>query len=143
MLRDRSLIPLSHQHHNALALCVLTGRSLSQDASEVNIRKLAQRIVDRYEIEMRNHFELEEQVLFPHCPAAKDLINEHREMERMVQLLRTDPSAELIHSFTRLLQTHVRKEENELFETAQQELPREKLDEIGQVLEARAVRVCL
>jgi hemerythrin-like domain-containing protein len=143
MLRDRSLIPLSHQHHNALALCVLTSRSLGADTSETNVHKLAQRIIDRYEIEMRNHFELEEQVLFPHCPTAGDLIEEHRRMESMIASLRTEPAAELIRSFITLLQTHVRKEESELFERAQRELPREKLDEIGEVLEARAVRVCL
>ena len=33
MLRDPSLIPLSHQHHNGLALCVMTRRSLAADAS--------------------------------------------------------------------------------------------------------------
>src|SRR6266508_2815514 len=65
MLRDASLIPLSHQHHNGLALCVLTKRELQQSTTEKNVRKLAQRVVDRYEIELVNHFALEEAILFP------------------------------------------------------------------------------
>ena len=44
MLRDPSLIPLSHQHHNGLALCVLTRRSLAADSSPGNIAKLARRV---------------------------------------------------------------------------------------------------
>ena len=67
MLRDPSLIPLSHQHHNGLALCVLTRRSLAADSSPENLAKLAQRVIDRYELELINHFAIEEEVLFPVC----------------------------------------------------------------------------
>ena len=48
MLRDPALIPLSHQHHNGLALCVLTERSLAEDSSEANVAKLARKAIDRY-----------------------------------------------------------------------------------------------
>ena len=93
MLRDPSLIPLSHQHHNGLALCVLTRRSLAADASPENIAKLVQRVVDRYELELINHFEIEEQVLFPACapmplidelvdPSGADLENPRRFRDR-------------------------------------------------------------
>lgn len=60
MLRDRSLVPLSHQHHNGPALCVLTERSLRADASPDNVAKLAKRTVERYEAELVNHFAIEE-----------------------------------------------------------------------------------
>lgn len=143
MRRDRSLIPLSHQHHNALSLCVLTDRSLGWDASDENVAKLARRIVERYEIEMRNHFELEERVLFPLCPDTSALIAEHRTMENLIELIRNSPSPKLLGDFTALLRAHIRKEENQLFEAAQSELSREKLDEIGVLLEQQAVRVCL
>ena len=65
MLRDPNLIPLSHQHHNGLAMCVLTRRSLREDASPANVARLARRAIDRYELELVNHFEIEEQILFP------------------------------------------------------------------------------
>ena len=51
MLRDPSLIPLSHQHHNGLALCVLTDRALAANSTPASVQQLAQRIIDRYEIE--------------------------------------------------------------------------------------------
>ena len=52
MLRDRSLIPLSQQHHNGLSLCVLTERSLREDSSVANVAKLARKAIDRYELEL-------------------------------------------------------------------------------------------
>ena len=58
MLRHPSLIPLSHQHHNGLALCVLTRRSLAAESSPATIAKLAKRVIDRYELELVNHFEI-------------------------------------------------------------------------------------
>ena len=147
MLRDRSLIPLSHQHHNALALCVLTERSLAADSSDQNVARLAARVIDRYEIELVNHFELEETVLFPRIPAlreeAAELTSEHRRLTDMVEQLRRQPSADIIRQFIGLLRQHVRAEENGYFQRAQQLLPREALDEIGAEMDRRAVRVCL
>ncbi len=148
MKRDSSLIPLSHQHHNGLALCVLTGRSLAEDASPENVRRLAGKIISRYEIELVNHFELEEELLFPSCPESlaalvEELIADHRETERLVAALRESPSASVLQSFTSLLRGHIRREESELFEQAQALLPRQELDRLGEEFEKRAVRVCL
>lgn len=146
MLRDRSLIPLSQQHHNGLALCVMTRRSLASDSSSANIAKLAQRAIDRYELELTNHFEIEEQVLFPTCgqlPIIPELIAEHRALERMVDELRSAPTADLLERFCTLLAAHIRREENELFQQIQAELPREVLDEAGAEIDRRAVRICL
>ena len=146
MLRDPSLIPLSHQHHNALALCVLLRRSLAADASAESVARAAQRIVDRYEIELANHFEIEEQVLFPLCanrPLVEQLIAEHRAIEGMVERLKSAPSAALIEEFCELLPAHVRREESQLFEEAQRSLGRDVLDRAGAEIDRRAVRVCL
>lgn len=146
MLRDPSLIPLSHQHHNALALCVLLRRSLAADSSEESVARAARRIVDRYEIELANHFEIEEEVLFPLCgdhPLVARLIGEHRAIEAMVGQLRSAPSSALIEKFCELLPAHVRREESQLFEEAQRTLARDVLDRAGVEIDRRAVRVCL
>ena len=146
MLRDPSLIPLSHQHHNGLALCVLTRRSLAKDASTENLARQARRIIDRFEVELVNHFEIEEQVLFPACaamPLVGELVAEHRAMEGLVARLRVAPSAALLEEFCELLSGHIRREENALFEQIQRELPREVLDRAGEEIERRVVRVCL
>jgi hemerythrin-like domain-containing protein len=145
VLRDPSLIPLSHQHHNGLALCVLTERALKEDTPAEPVARLAQRIVDRYEIELTNHFEIEEQILFPAMPSAlaAELTAEHRDLERLVEALRSRPSRELILEFTGLLRRHIRREENEYFEIIQKEVPRADLDEIGAAIDRKVVRVCL
>ena len=148
MLRDPSLIPLSQQHHNGLALCVLTERALGQDQSAESVARLAQRVVDRYEIELTNHFAMEEQLLFPAAracdPALVDeLVAEHRRLEDQVGRLRSQPTPALLEEFTALLRSHIRKEENKLFEEIQTRLPRETLDAIGAEIDRLAVRVCL
>jgi len=145
MLRDPSLIPLSHQHHNGLALCVLTGRGLEQDSSEASVAKLAQRIIDRFEIELVNHFEVEERILFPACegPLVSELIEEHRKMERLVGELRTAPTAGRLREFIELLRQHIRREENELFEQIQKRLPRQTLDDLGTKIDKSVIHVCL
>lgn len=146
MLRDPSLIPLSHQHHNGLALCVMTRRSLARDSSPANIARLARRVIDRYELELVNHFEIEEQVLFPLCgamPLVETLLAEHRALEALIPPLRTGPTADLLEQFCALLSAHIRREESQLFEQIQRTLPRGVLDRAGAEIDRRAVRICL
>lgn len=148
MRRDSSLVPLSHQHHNGLALCVLTERSLAEDAGAANVAGLAKRIIDRYEVELTNHFSVEEEILFPACPAklagsVEGLIREHREIEGLVEQLRAAPSLELVRRFTALLRRHIRSEENELFEQLQKQLDSATLERLGRKIDANVVRVCL
>jgi len=146
VLRDASLIPLSHQHHNGLALCVLTRRALAADSSPESVAKQARRIAGRYDLELANHFEIEEQVLFPACgtkPLLAELIAEHRTLESLVGQLRERPSVDLLEQFCELLSRHIHKEENELFQEIQRDLPREVLDEAGREIDRRAIRACL
>ncbi|HUI52728.1 MAG TPA: hemerythrin domain-containing protein [Terriglobales bacterium] len=150
MLRDPALIPLSQQHHNGLALCVLTERALHADRSETAIRQLATKVINRYEIELTNHFDIEEQVLFPlierelgKMTIIGELIADHRALERMIEQMRTAPSPELLERFCDLLRRHIRREENELFQDAQQRLRAELLAAAGKEIDAQALRVCL
>jgi hemerythrin-like domain-containing protein len=146
VLRDRSLIPLSQQHHNGLSLCVLTERSLRDDSSAPNVATLARKAIDRFELELANHFEMEESILFPaveNHALVPGLISDHRQLEALISRLRAEPSPAVLLEFTALLRTHIRREENVLFEDIQRLLPRELLDSIGEEIEARAVRICL
>ncbi len=150
MLRDPALIPLSQQHHNGLALCVLTERALRDDRSDATIGQLARKAIDRYEIELTNHFGIEEQLLFPlieremgKIAIIGELIADHRALEKIIDQLRAAPSAALLESFCTLLRGHIRREENELFQDIQQRLPKDVLESAGKEIDARAVRVCL
>ena len=121
-------------------------RSLAGDSSPANVAAQAKKAIDRYEIELINHFEMEERILFPACPPSElidSLIADHREIEGLVKELRKAPTAELLERFCALLSTHIRREESEYFECVQRELPRDVLDRIGAEIDRRAVRVCL
>ena len=150
MLRDPNLVPLSHQHHNALAMCVLTRRALGEDASPANVSRLARRAIDRYELELANHFEIEEKILFPaiqnalgELPLAAELIAQHRAVENLVAQLRSSPSAVLLEQLCALLTAHIRREEGDLFQMAQARLPAPVLRSLGAAIAEKAVRICL
>jgi len=143
MRRDLSLVPLSRQHQHALALCVLTERSFSQEPCE----KLAARIVDAYDAELQHHFEVEERILFPALASRPilavliaELIAEHRRLAQLVAGLRSKPEAPGIREFIALLGDHARKEERQLFEQAQELLPPERLAELGEQLREALIR---
>jgi hemerythrin-like domain-containing protein len=150
VLRDPALVPLSQQHHNGLALCVITERTLRGDRSAATIHHLATQAINRYEIELTNHFAIEEQLLFPlierelgKMPILNELISDHRALERMIDRLRIAPSAELLERFCDLLRHHIRREENDLFQDVQQRLPAAVLAAAGKEIDAQAIRVCL
>ena len=112
--------------------------------------KLAQRAIDRYEIELTNHFGIEEQLLFPmierelgKMAILAELIADHRTLEGMIDQLRTAPSAERLEKFCELLRRHIRREENVLFQDIQRRLPEGALETVAKEIDARAVRVCL
>lgn len=137
MLRDPGLIPLSQDHQHALALCVLTRRSLEADASPENVATQAQRIVSKFDTEIRGHFDFEEQVLFPMVQSKAllrdliaELLNEHVRVLGLVEKLRYRPERDAVDAFCDLLVPHVHKEEQLLFEETQRILSRDQLDAI-------------
>ena len=145
MLRHPSLIPLSHQHHDALMLCVRIERGLRGDPSPEKAAELARKAADLFELELRNHFDLEERLLFPAIqqhlgpvPLVEELIAEHRRLEGLIARL-----PETLPEFAAALQAHIRREEAELFEAVQGRLPEDCLDKLGRAFQAEAVRVCL
>ena len=147
MLRDPALHPLSHQHQHGLALCVLVERGLRANPSPENTAALARKILDSFEVELRNHFDLEERLLFPAIrenlgamPLVDELLADHRRLEQLVENLAAPAT---LLEFTAVLSAHIRREERELFEQIQARLPREVLDRLGRQFESEAVRVCL
>jgi hemerythrin-like domain-containing protein len=124
---------------------LLIERSLRKDASGANVGKLAGKAIDRYELELTNHFEIEESILFPAIESQliPGLIAEHRQLEILIGSLRAESTAALLMEFTTLLRTHIRREENELFEEIQRRVPRERLDSLGKKIDAKAIRICV
>ena len=71
MLRDKSLIPLSHQHQRALALCVRIDRASPIDESELAAWQAE--IGQIFQNEIGIHFAAEEHVVFPAARAFAEL----------------------------------------------------------------------
>jgi len=151
VLRDRNLVPLSHQHQHALALCVRLDRALQ--AGEVDFASWQAEIQQIFEHEVAIHFAAEEKEVFPAAEAfpelkivVQELRAEHTSLRAMFVSSRDRAmDAEGLHSFVEALSHHIRKEERQLFECMQQVMSPDELDRIGEALqnELRAVvKVC-
>jgi len=137
MLRNKNLIPLSHQHQRALALCVRIDRA--QPIPNAALEEWQAEIEQHFEQEIRGHFAAEEEILFPAArafpplvPLVEELIAEHgslREMFKDAQARRM--SAEGLRAFAQQLSAHIRKEERQLFESVQRLMDPEQLVALG------------
>jgi hemerythrin-like domain-containing protein len=108
-----------------------------------NAEVQARTIVETFDKELRQHFEVEEQILFPALmkfPAVHDLIaqliDEHRRMTAIVDGLRSEQSRSAVIEFVAVLRQHVRQEEGVLFEKTQRLLARDELDHLGEQIAA-------
>lgn len=140
MLRDKNLIPLSHQHQHALALCVRLERSLAK--GDADLAAWQDELVQIYKSEIRFHFEAEEKVLFPAAekhaplqPLVRHLLSEHgtlRGFFARAEMKRLD--AATLKTFGETLAQHIRTEERQLFEGCQQHMSAEELARTGKTL---------
>jgi hemerythrin-like domain-containing protein len=141
MLRDKSLIPLSHQHQRALALCVRIDRA--QPIPAADFESWQAEIDQHFEQEIKIHFAAEEQVLFPAAnripelgPLVEELIADHVLLrESFAQAKARTMSAESLAAFAQQLSAHIRKEERQLFERLQQLMNQRDLVALGIRLE--------
>jgi hemerythrin-like domain-containing protein len=142
MLRDRNLIPLSHQHQHALALCVRIERGLASEKPDP--QHWQQEIAQIFDSEIRYHFEAEEKVLFPFAecvPSLRNLVDELRvEHGSLRQYAAGAAAGRLsvpeIQRFAASLASHVRKEERQLFEIMQESFSAEELTRVGGQLDS-------
>lgn len=129
MKRHQQLQELSREHHNALKLALHAKRAaLSGDHAQISASASA--CVDAFGLELNPHFVAEETALLPALlkEGEQDLVrrtlSEHEAMRALVRQL-AQPSATILLDFAELLTAHVRFEERELFEVAQQHLERQ------------------
>jgi hemerythrin-like domain-containing protein len=141
MLRDKNLVPLSHQHQHALALCVRLDRALQ--AGEVQPDAWQQEIQQIFEQEIAVHFAAEEKEVFPVAARFPDLTNLVSELREEHEALRGIFAQALgraldsagLREFADTLSRHIRKEERELFEGMQRLMKAEELTALGRALE--------
>lgn len=137
MLRDKNLIPLSHQHQHALALCVRIERASPIPAGDIEAWQ--REITQIFENEIAVHFAAEEQVLFPAAEKfdelkglLKDLLTDHAVLRAL--FAKTRDRCALPNDISVLgqrLSAHIRKEERQLFERMQQLIGDPELASLG------------
>jgi hypothetical protein len=141
MLRDKNLIPLSHQHQHALALCVRIDRASPVPATDLPAWQAE--IVQLCKSEIEIHFSAEERIIFPVAkrfaelaPLVETLLADHAELRKsFAQAGEGRMSAANLRAFAQRLSAHVRSEERQLFEQMQQLLTPEELTLMGEQLE--------
>ena len=152
MLRDPSLIPLSHQHQRALALCVRMDRA--SPIGDADLGAWQAEIAQLFQTEIRAHFSAEENVLFPTarkfpalCPLVEELLLDHFMLrESFAKAEAHAMSAADLSAFAQRMSAHIRKEERQLFERMQELMSQEEMALLGQGLEQGlkdAVQACI
>jgi len=140
VLRDKNLIPLSHQHQHALALCVRLDRALQ--AKDVDLEAWQSEIQAIFEQEIGIHFAAEEKVIFPPARRVPELQSLVEEMEAEHSVLRDLFTRALTRSLSDVdlqmlaakLSQHIRKEERQLFEGLQRSMTVRQLSALGKAL---------
>lgn len=133
MKRDDRLIPLSHDHHHGLVLSLRIKKAVER--AEVDAVMVAD-VQEAFAREIEPHFLQEENWLLPALREAgeDDLVDrtlrEHAELRELLSAASYSDLGPLV-SFGALLGDHIRFEERELFERAQDVLSEEVLDELA------------
>ena len=141
MLRNKNLIPLSRQHHHALALCVRLDRSIQ--AGDVDLEAWQAEIQQQFESEIAVHFAAEEEVLFPAAANFPDMQTLVQELVAEHAVLRNyfahasarELDAQNLAYFGDKLAQHIRKEERQLFEAMQRVMTSKQMEALGAALD--------
>ena len=124
-MRDEALMPLTHDHHHALAAARRLGLAAKGDVEERTVR--AGEFISFFRTETLQHFREEEETVFPlivEAPEAEEVLGrvmlEHLRIHALVATLRREtdaghPSPATMETLAELLQDHVRFEEKVVF----------------------------
>ena len=115
MKRHAALLQHSREHHHSLKLARLASFAADSGSPEA-IAQAAASILDDYPETIEAHFRGEEAGVLQQMEART--LAEHARIRELCQLLR-QPDAATLAQFGNLLRDHVRFEERELFEVAQ------------------------
>ncbi len=125
MKRHAALMQHSRDHHHGLKLARLA-RFAADSGSPEAIAEAAHTIVEQFSEKLEPHFQDEEKGLLVQLAAigqnelVKRTLDEHAQLRELNRCLKANPEdATAISSFATLLHDHVRFEERELFEIAQ------------------------
>ncbi|NOX19439.1 MAG: hemerythrin domain-containing protein, partial [Chlorobi bacterium] len=124
MKRHEALVPLSHDHHQALRLAQAlkkngapTKRGMQSPEEKLQDAKRT------YELELIDHFRHEEEIVFPLAKGRdaemdamiKDILNQHKKITEAINSLENGNLVENLDKLGQMLVDHIRQEEREVF----------------------------
>jgi len=144
MKRIAQLRDLSDDHHTGLVLARRC-RQTSRTGSELSPELVWEQVLEAFSMHLEPHFQIEDHHLLPALEAIGEvsLVQRGREDHTALRALRQSeaPSRSLLGRFGELLESHIRYEERQVFETAQDRLPAPTLQAIASA--CRSIpRVC-
>ena len=129
MKRHKSIIALSHDHHHGLMLAQLIKKNAPEyKGLPTDLIGKVNHVKDSWEKELNLHFENEENILFPFVKGKdeeidkliEEVLEEHKLIESLVKKLDTHSDIEsTLDQLGKALESHIRKEERELFQKIQ------------------------
>lgn len=142
--RHPTLIPLSHDHHQALALALRCRKHALGQLNPGDPKAMKGVIIEIKNFFLQNlkpHFEAEEKVLFPliqlHSsddsePLIGALLNDHERMRKTVAALEKESElSKTLFDLGDLLDRHIRQEERVLFPIFEQAVPEAAAEQAG------------
>jgi iron-sulfur cluster repair protein YtfE (RIC family) len=140
MRRHDSLITLSHDHHHGLVLAQLIKKGAPvYEKLPKTLDAKAEYTKNFYKNDLTYHFYEEEKILYPSVMNKNkeldnlfsEIFSEHSEITNLVnELASSDAQEEILNKIGLLLESHIRKEERELFPAVQNILSEEELEEL-------------
>ena len=135
--RDKALHILSHDHHHGLLLAQLIKKGSPKYKNMPDTTEGKKDYSIRfYKDELIKHFEDEEKILFPVVNGKDDeidnlfdeIINEHKKIKQLFNQLELDKDVEdTMDELGHILESHIRKEERNLFGKIQEILTEDEL----------------
>lgn len=140
--RHETLIPLTHDHHHALAQARRL-HDVAKLTDETQRRNLANDFINFYFGRAVRHFHEEEELFFAPLidePQARDLVlravSDHLRLHALVRIVKRQLSdgeadQQILDRISQLLTEHIRFEEQELFPLVEQLVPEDQLRDLA------------
>lgn len=143
MKRHNSLIPLSKFHRSVLFLALVAKKNAPNvKGYPTTLEGKKDYALSFYERQLKDHFLLEEQKLFPAILGKNhdldrlvdQIILEHQALKALFHKLANSNNLEYdLDKLGVALEKHIRKEERELFQQVQKTLTQEELDQLASI----------
>jgi hypothetical protein len=144
MKRAPELRDLSEDHHYGLVLALKAKRAGAGEG-DLSSADVWTEVEARFKAELEPHFQIEESLIAPPLETqgesrlAKQLYEEHEALRQFL-VPGSERAAADLRRFGELLEKHIRFEERELFEAAQNSLSPEVLQAVAEACQARPER---